>query len=60
MFNVKLVKISGFVAKTVVNAMNCYAVEDCASLEAAIAAVKAYNTENEQESGRKWELTLVT
>ncbi len=32
--------ISGFAAKTVGNAMNCYAVEDCASLEAAVAAVQ--------------------
>ena len=33
--------LSGFVSKTVGNAINCYAVEDAASLEAAIAAVKA-------------------
>jgi len=33
--------LSGFVAKTAGSAMNCYAVEDCASLEAAVAAVKA-------------------
>ena len=33
--------LSGFVAKTAGNAITCYAVEDCASLEAAIAAVKA-------------------
>lgn len=33
--------LSGFVAKTVGNAISCYAVEDCASLEAAITAVKA-------------------
>ena len=33
--------LSGFVAKTAGNAISCYAVEDCASLEAAIAAVKA-------------------
>ena len=33
--------LSGFVAKTAGNTINCYAVEDCASLEAAIAAVKA-------------------
>lgn len=32
--------LSGFVQKTAGNAINCYAVEDCASLEAAIAAVK--------------------
>ena len=32
--------LSGFVAKTAGNAINCYAVEDCASLEAAVAAVK--------------------
>ena len=32
--------LSGFVAKTVGNAISCYAVEDCASLEAAITAVK--------------------
>lgn len=33
--------LSGFVVKTAGNSINCYAVEDCASLEAAIAAVKA-------------------
>ena len=33
--------LSGFVSKTCGNAINCYAVEDCASLEAAIQAVKA-------------------
>ncbi len=33
--------LSGFVAKTAGNAMTCYAVEDAASLEAAIAAMKA-------------------
>ena len=32
--------LSGFVAKTAGNAISCYAVEDCASLEAAISAVK--------------------
>ena len=32
--------LSGFVSKTVGNAITCYAAEDCASLEAAIAAVK--------------------
>jgi len=32
--------LSGFVAKTAPDIL-CYAVEDCASLEAAIAAVKA-------------------
>lgn len=33
--------LSGFVAKTVGNAMTCYAVEDCASLEAAVEALRA-------------------
>ena len=33
--------LSGFVNKTVGNAITCYPVEDCASLEAAIQAVKA-------------------
>ncbi|MBR4039215.1 MAG: ACP S-malonyltransferase [Clostridia bacterium] len=33
--------LSGFVAKTAGNTMNCCAVEDCASLEAAAAAVMA-------------------
>ncbi|MBQ7887077.1 MAG: ACP S-malonyltransferase [Clostridia bacterium] len=33
--------LSGFVGKTAGNAISCYAVEDIASLEAAIAAVKA-------------------
>ena len=33
--------LSGFVNKTVGNALSCYAVEDCASLEAAMEAVKA-------------------
>ena len=32
--------LSGFVGKTAGNAISCYAVEDCASLEAAVAAVK--------------------
>lgn len=32
--------LSGFVAKTAGNAINCYAVEDAASLEAALAAIK--------------------
>ena len=32
--------LSGFVQKTAGNAITCYAVEDCAGLEAAIAAVK--------------------
>jgi len=32
--------LSGFVSKTVGNAITCYAVEDCESLEAAMAAVK--------------------
>ena len=33
--------LSGFIAKTVGNAMTCYAVEDCASLEAAVEALRA-------------------
>lgn len=33
--------LSGFVQKTVGNAISCYAIEDCASLEKAIEAVKA-------------------
>jgi len=33
--------LSGFVQKTAGNAITCYAVEDCQSLEAAIAAVRA-------------------
>ena len=33
--------LSGFVSKTVGNAMTCYAVEDCASLEAAVQALCA-------------------
>jgi len=33
--------LSGFVGKTAGNAINCYAVEDTASLEAALAVVKA-------------------
>ena len=33
--------LSGFVNKTAGNAIACYAVEDCESLEAALAAVKA-------------------
>lgn len=33
--------LSGFVSKTVGSAMTCFAVEDAASLEAAVAAVKA-------------------
>lgn len=33
--------LSGFVAKTAGNTMTCYAVEDCASLEAAVEALKA-------------------
>ena len=32
--------LSGFVAKTAGNAISCYAVEDCASLKAALDAVK--------------------
>ncbi|MBQ7784774.1 MAG: ACP S-malonyltransferase [Clostridia bacterium] len=32
--------LSGFVAKTAGSAITCYAVEDCQSLEAAIAAIK--------------------
>jgi len=32
--------LSGFVSKTAGSAISCYAVEDCASLEAAMAAVK--------------------
>ena len=32
--------LSGFVAKTAGNTIACYAVEDCASLEAAVAAVR--------------------
>lgn len=32
--------LSGFVGKTAGGAITCYAIEDCASLEAAIAAVK--------------------
>jgi len=33
--------LSGFVQKTVGNAISCYAIEDCTSLEKAIEAVKA-------------------
>ena len=33
--------LSGFVAKTVGDAITCYAVEDCASLEAAVQALRA-------------------
>ncbi|MBE5800072.1 MAG: ACP S-malonyltransferase [Clostridiales bacterium] len=33
--------LSGFVAKTAGNSISCYAVEDAASLEAAVAAIKA-------------------
>ena len=33
--------LSGFVAKTVGDAVACYAVEDCASLEAAVQALRA-------------------
>ena len=33
--------LSGFVSKTVGDAIACYAVEDCASLEAAVQALKA-------------------
>lgn len=33
--------LSGFVAKTVGNAITCYAVEDCATLQAAVEALKA-------------------
>ena len=33
--------LTGFVGKTVGEAIACYPVEDCASLEAAVAAVRA-------------------